>query len=175
MTLVADSSATPIIFVDQIVAAEAGTSFEVVGRAAMTREIELRFALVTPGSQVATVGTTREMTIGVSRQPTFPTGTPTVAAVQIGRTNGFAGAVSVVAITDRPGDYQVSFSLSSTTFSGIGMTIMANSGVTTGPHVILLRGTSGLIVHEVSMTVDVTAACITPYPHYPFAVKRPPE
>jgi len=104
-----------------------------------------------------------------------PTGTPTSAAVQIGRTNGFAGAVSFVAITDRPSDYQVTFSLNSTTGSGIGMTITANSNVPTGPHVLRLRGTSGSIVREVSMTVDVTSA--PPYmpPYYPFGIKRPPQ
>jgi len=103
----------------------------------------------------------------------LPTGTSTGAAIQIGRTNGFAGAVSFVAITDKPTDYLITFSLSSTTGSGMGMTIYVSPTVSLGPHVMKIRGTSGSIVHEVRMTLIVTSVS-TPYPYPYFPGIKPP-
>lgn len=108
----------------------------------------------------------------------MPTGMSTGAALQIGRTNGFTGAVSFQAFTDKPADYQVAFSLNSTTGNGIGMTIYVSPNVALGPHVMKIRGTSGSIVHEVSMTLNVTTVpgYPYPYPYYPgTGIKRPPR
>lgn len=79
-----------------------------------------------------------------------------------------------MAIADKPSDYSVTFSLNSTTGSGMGMTIYVSPNVALGPHVMRIRGTSGSLVHEVSMTLNVTSAS-TPYP-YPYSpgVKLPP-
>lgn len=105
-------------------------------------------------------------------------GASSTMGVEIGRTNGFTGAVAFTATPDAPGNFVVTFSLNSTTGSGIGMTVRAGSGVSVGPHTIKVRGTSGALSHEVTMTVIISQG--SDYPYYPYyppygpGLKRPP-
>ena len=132
-----------------------------------------------PPTDVATINVTPTTAGDFSLLPApqtldVPTGASTGAAIQIGRTNGFTGAVSFVAIADKPTDHSVTFSLNSTTGSGMGMTIFVSPNAALGPQVMRIRGTSGSLVHEVSMTLNVTSAS-TPYPYpYSSGVKPPP-
>lgn len=105
------------------------------------------------------------------------TGVYAPMAVEIWRKNGFTAPVSFTATGDIAGQYQFRFSLTQTTGSAVGFDIYASPNVPEGPHQITVRGTSGNIVREVTMTVYISATPYNPYPYYPYGVtgiKPPP-
>jgi len=94
--------------------------------------------------------------------------------VEIWRTNGFTGAVSFQATGDIAGQYQFRFSLTQTTGSAVGFEIYASPTVPVGPHLISIRGTSGSVVREVTMTIVVSEPPPYTPPYYPNGIRRPP-
>jgi hypothetical protein len=89
--------------------------------------------------------------------------------VEIGRVNGFTGPVSFQAFGETPLLFTITFSLNSTTGSGMGMKVAASGGIAPGAYKITVRGISGSLVHDVAMTVVVAeGGGGYPYPYYPY-------
>lgn len=158
----------------------------VIGGLPGTSNVAVSVALgAFPPTAVAAINVQASSTPNFSLTPAPQTlnmnaGQSVTMGVEIGRTNGFTGPVSFTAIGDAPGNFNVTFSLNSTTGSGIGMTVIASGSVSAGPHTILIRGTSGAVVREVPMTVVIAAGgggggC-TYYPYcYGYGIKAPPH
>ncbi|MBK9976607.1 MAG: hypothetical protein IPP20_01550 [Gemmatimonadetes bacterium] len=113
-----------------------------------------------PPTAVATVNVVAATTPDFALAPTpsdlvITRGVFTPLALDIVRSGGFTGAVSLTAITDNPGNYAVNFSPASTTGNGVQVDVYASPNITPGPHVLILRGTSGGITRQVVMTLNV--------------------
>ncbi|MBC8087847.1 MAG: hypothetical protein H7Z40_11325 [Phycisphaerae bacterium] len=132
-----------------------------------------------PPSDVATV------TVTASTAPDFvivpapqtlnvATGEYTTMIVEVGRKNGFSGAVSFQATGDIAGQYAFRFSSSQTTGATVSLDIYASHNVPAGPHLITIRGTSGAVVREVTMTVLIVEGTTYTPPYYPYGIKPPP-
>ncbi|MGV3707866.1 MAG: hypothetical protein ACO1Q7_03425 [Gemmatimonas sp.] len=153
----------------------------VIGYTPGTWNVAVSVALgAIPSTDVATINVTASTTGDFAIVPAPNTfnvarNATTGAGLEINRYYGFAGAVSFGATTPAGSDLQVTFSLNSTTGVGVGMNVRAGANTPLGPHVITIRGTSGSLVHDVSYTVNVTAASNPyPYPGYPYGIKALP-
>lgn len=89
-----------------------------------------------------------QTTLAITRGGMF-----TPVTVNIRRVAGFSGAVDLSAVTDQPAAYAVNFTPSSTTGNNVLMEIYVGTQVPAGPHVIVVRGTSGGIVRTALITV----------------------
>ncbi|MEP6762736.1 MAG: hypothetical protein ABJB66_00430, partial [Gemmatimonadaceae bacterium] len=101
--------------------------------------------------------------------------TPQQMAIEIRRSNGFTGPISFETVGPTASSFSVTFALNNVTGNATGMTVRTNANLATGPYVLRIRGTSGAIVRELTMTIIIKEYTYPPYPGGSVMKTKPPE